>query len=95
MKIARLGAIGLVAAMALTIGFASDAEAKRKRGSCAMAAGEGSGVTEALARTNASNALANVVAKTGGKRTGAVKTTCTKSFGGIMTTCTSSARSCK
>ncbi len=89
----------------LTIGFAiaataslttTDAEAaKSKRTTCAMAAGEGTGVTEALARSNAATSLNNVVSKVKVKRTGPVKTTCTKSMAGIVTTCQSKQRFCQ
>jgi hypothetical protein len=95
MKVKSILALGLAAALVATMAGASDAEAKKKRASCALVTGEGTGITEALARNSAATSLSDIAAKTGGKRTGAVKTTCTKSMGGIVNTCRSQQRLCK
>ena len=88
--------LALAAALAIggSLAMSSGAEAAKKRTTCAMATGEGTGITEALARSNAASSLNNVVNKTKVSRTGPVKTTCKKGMVGLMTTCTSSQRFC-
>lgn len=98
MRLIHTIAIASVAALGLSFTMSAPADARKKAkkpASCAMVTGEGTAVTEALARTNASNSLDTVASRVGGKRTGKVTTKCTKSLGGVVNTCQSSQRVCK
>ena len=98
MRLIHTCALAAIAAFGLSFTTATPADAKKKAkksASCAMVAGEGTGITEALARTNAANSLNNVATRVGGKRAGKPKVTCTASLGGVVNTCQASQRVCK
>lgn len=95
MKTKIIVTLGMAIAAATTLAVTDAEAAKSKRTTCAMATGEGTGITEALARSNAATSLNNVVSKVKVKRTGPVKTTCTKSMAGLVTTCKSTQRFCQ
>jgi hypothetical protein len=94
MKIVKLGAFALAAGMAALLVMPADAEAKRKRQQCFAAAGDGTAITGDLARTNAKQALDNVIAKQKGKAVGKVKYDCTTTAA-IVSNCRASQRACR
>lgn len=98
MRFLHVVSLAVAAAVGLSMVVPDTAEAKRKQrkpASCAMVTGEGTAITEAIARASASNSLDQVAARVGGKRVGKAKVTCTKGIGGIIDTCQASQRVCK
>lgn len=94
MKIVKLSAFAVAAGMAALLMVPADAEAKRKRQQCFAAAGDGTAITADLARTNAKQALDNVVSKQKAKAAGKVKYECTTTAA-IVNNCRATQRACK
>lgn len=92
MGLIRLATAGIAAA-ALVFTIAGAANAAKAPKSCVMAGGQGTGLGEAIAKTMAANALAEVLSKGGMKGSGKVTTKCDNNP--VVTTCTSSQRACK
>jgi hypothetical protein len=84
------------AALVMSVAMAGTADAARKKArNCGVVTGEGTAITEAIARANATMSLDQIASRVGGKRTGKVKMTCKKGIAGIVDTCQASQRLCK
>lgn len=94
MKLVKLGAVAAAAGLAALVAMPDDAEAKRKRQQCFLAAGDGTAITADLARTNAKQALDNVIAKQKAKATGKTKYECSTTAA-IVNNCRASQRACR
>jgi hypothetical protein len=89
-------AVCVGAAFVMTFAMAGTADASRKKArNCGLVTGEGTAITEAIARANATMSLDQIATRVGGKRTGKVRMTCKKGIGGIIDTCQASQRLCK
>ncbi len=96
MRLLNVKSLCVGAAVVMSLAVAGTADAARKKArSCAMVTGEGTAITEAIARANATMSLDQVSSRVGGKRTGKVKMTCKKGIAGIVDTCQASQRLCK
>ena len=92
MSIVRTCALVAAAALGLALA-ASGADAQKKGGKCVMAAGEGTGAGETIAKVMADAALKSSISKAGGSPSGAVVHKCSTQL--LLTTCTASQRVCK
>lgn len=94
MKIVKLTTIAVTTAVVALLLLPDDAEAKRQRKQCFLAAGDGTAVTAALARTNAKTAMDGVIAQQKAKGIGKAKFECSTSAL-VVNNCRASQRACK
>lgn len=97
MRFIQISAILAAATLAFSFAMTTDADAARKKkpAACAATTAEGQAITEDIARANALITLDDLAMSSGRKRSGKVKTTCTKSMGGVMNVCRSTQNICK
>lgn len=95
MRFAYLGAAAVIGVgLVLSAGEPADAAKAGKGGkSCVMAGGQGTGLGQEIAKSMATAALSQSLAKGGLKAAGKVSTKCDNNP--VVTTCTASQRACK
>ena len=96
MRLMQISAILAAATLAFSFAMTTTADAKKKKpAACTASTAEGQAITEDIARANALITLDDLAVSSGRKRSGKVKTTCTKTMGGVMNTCRSTQNICK
>ena len=97
MRFIQISSILAAATLAFSFAMVTDADAakKKKPAACVGTTAEGQAITEDIARANALITLDDLAIASGRKRSGKVKTTCTKSMGGVMNVCRSTQNICK
>lgn len=89
----KIAAVAAAAVIAGSLAMSDEAEARKKARKCFLAGGDGTGITQQLARTNAKTALDNLIASRKSKGTGQVKYDC-KSAMGVLQQCSATQRAC-